>query len=385
VTQLSKYAILGIAKEPAPGVYTAPTMFLPFQKADWEDVIASIKDESYRANDTQLQGLYQGTVNATWSIDQMAYPDTTGIYLRAIIGPDTVTPGVATTLSAATLAGANSISTAASIPAGSVIRIDTAGLAEYAITGPPTGAGPFTIPVTSPAAGLTRGHASGVAVQSGTTHLFKQSTNPATKATYSLTVYDTVRTLGYAGAALGDLQIKIDPKGAVTLASKWTCLPAVPQTAMVPTYTPPPPMLGWQWLMTNAGASSDRGLSYDVSIKRPLDVINSSDGSQSPREIFQGALDADGSYKAIFENNTDLDLYLANTQSPAVAKLQQPVGGDNVGSSLELAMSKTGWNKGKVDIGGQYVQASFSLSGIYNAADGGAITATLVNFHTAAY
>jgi hypothetical protein len=41
--------------------------------------------------------------------------------------------------------------------------------------------------------------------------------------------------------------------------------------------------------------------------------------------------------------------------------------------------------KGKRDLSSQYVQAGFSLSGIYNATDGGAVAATLVNWQTTAY
>jgi hypothetical protein len=78
-------------------------------------------------------------------------------------------------------------------------------------------------------------------------------------------------------------------------------------------------------------------------------------------------------------------LYLNYTQSPASALMQQPVGGDNVGAALTLLMSKSGWMKGKRDLSSQYVQAGFSLSGIYNATDAGAVAATLVNWQTTAY
>jgi len=134
--------------------------------------------------------------------------------------------------------------------------------------------------------------------------------------------------------------------------------------------------------MTNAGGASTRGLSYDVNIKRMIDVIHSSDGTQGPREIFQGALTADGSYKAIFENNTDLNLYLNYTKLPAIALMQQPIA--QGGSSLAVTMSRSGWIKGKRDMGGT-VQASLNLSGLYNTTDTGAIQAILSNFATSAY
>jgi hypothetical protein len=379
VTQLSRLAHLGIAKETVAGTYVVPTAFIPFTKADWEDVIASLRDESVRANDTVLQGMYQGPTHATWSLDVSAYPDLIGHFLRGIIGPDTVTAGVSTTLSANSLVAATSLSTAASIAANTVIRIGTGPSLEYAKVTAVSGSGPYTLTV----AALALPHTSGDAVVAQSTHSFAQSTNPATKATYSMTVYDTVGTTGYAGAAMSDLQIKIDPKGIVTISPKWTCMPGVPQSLAVPSFVDVDPMLGWQWGMNNAGASSTRGLSYDLTVKRAVDPIASSDGNQGPREIFQGALEADASYKAIFESTVDLDLYLANTQSPAIATLTQPV--SRGGALLTLTMSKSGWSKGKRDLGSDYVQADFSVSGIWNSTDGGAVAATLKNFQSTAY
>lgn len=386
MTQLSRSAILGIGKETSPGAYATPTAFLPFTKADFTDSITEIKDQSIRANDSVLQGMYAGPISADWTIDLMAYPDLVGWFLRSIVGPDTVVAGASTTLSASTLVGATSISTAVSIPVGTIVKVGTGVAVEYAKVTATSGTGPYNLTITTadsgPVVGLVNAHASADPVVAASTHTFKQDVT-APKATYSLTVFDTLATYGYSDCVFSDLQIKIDPKAAVTLNTKAKSFPAAPQTAMTPAFTPLPPALGWQWLMTNAGASSDRGLSYDVTIKRAVDVIHSSDGTQGPREIFQGALEADGSYKAIFENTSDLNLYLKYLQMPATAKLQQPVSAG--GASLDLTMSKSGWSKGTRDWGSDYVQASFSLSGIWNTTDGGSIAAVLKNFQTTAY
>ena len=72
-----------------------------------------------------------------------------------------------TTLSALTTAAATSLTTVASIPAGSYIVVDTGLLAEVVQTGTPSGAGPFTIPITT-VGGMAQAHASGVYVGSAT-------------------------------------------------------------------------------------------------------------------------------------------------------------------------------------------------------------------------
>jgi hypothetical protein len=390
VTQLSRLAILGCAPESVAGTYVSPTFYVPFTKADFEDVYTELKDESYRANDTLIQGMYQGPVHATWNISVLSYPDIVGHFLRGIIGPDTVTAGVSTTVATGgSLAGATTLSVNASIAANTYISVGAGSTLEYAFVTAVSGSGPYNLTVTTvvgQTVGLTKAHIATEAVQATSTHVFKQSSDPTTKKTYSFTVYDTTQTVSYSGAAMSDLAIKIDPKSAVMFDVKYMTFPQVVQSKPTPTYTALPPALGWEWNMTNAGATTSRGLTYDMTVKRAVEPIHSSDGIQAPREIFQGALEVDGTYKTIFENQTDLNLYLNYTQTPTTATLQQPASGTNgVGASLALTMSKSGYFKGKRDLSSSYVQADFSLAGIYNATDGGAVSATLVNYQSTAY
>jgi alpha-beta hydrolase superfamily lysophospholipase len=66
------------------------------------------------------------------------------------------------TLAAAVAAGANSVSSSVSFPNGTVIRLGrgTANVEDVTVNGAPTGAGPFTLPITP----TTKAHASGDAV-----------------------------------------------------------------------------------------------------------------------------------------------------------------------------------------------------------------------------
>lgn len=382
MSNLSRLAFLGMAPESAAGTYVPPTVTIPFNKATYETVKAPLRDESVRANDAVLQGLYSGPENSTWDIDVNGYPDLLGHFLR-IVGPDTVTAGVSTTLSADTVVGATSISTAVSIPAGTTIKIGTGAAVEYAITGAPSGAGPYTIPITSPATGgLLKPHTSGDAVVGQTTHTFQQSTTQRPPS-WSLSVWDTVDYRGWPGCVLSELQLKIDPKGAISAAPKFVGFPEQVVASFVPAYVQVEPVLGWQWTMKNAGASSTRGLTLDLTFKRATEPIHSSDGVAAPREVFCGALELDASYKAIYENTTDYDLFLTSTQTETTATLTKPY--SKGGESVAFTMSQSGYHKGQRDLGQTYVQASFDLSAIANTTDGGIVQVVLKNWQTAAY
>lgn len=388
MTSLARLGFIGIAKEITQGTYVVPAFYIPVTKIDAEDMYVQLKDESYRNNDTGLQGSYQGPGTSALSFDMHAYPDAMPYLLRGIIGPDTVTAGTVTTLNGNTSIGATSVTLTATVPNNSIVRIQDAAGAnlEYAQLGTFTG---NTAPVTTPATGLQFAHtAVGGSVASTSLHTFKQ--NPtAAQVSWSITKYDVAtngaatHTRGFPGCKFSDVNIKIDPKATVSTAVTMVGWPSATQADPTPSFSSLSPQLGWEWTMTNAGGSSTRGLSLDYSIKRPAEAIHSSDGNQLPREVFQGVLDIDGNYKAIFENDTDLNLYLNNTQSATVATLTQPV--VQGGSILTVTTTKSAWYKAKADLSTVYVSAEFSFGGVYNSTDGGAVAATLTNYVTTAY
>jgi hypothetical protein len=392
MTVLSRLAKLGMAKETAPNTYTIPTVSLPFNSGTkYGDTIAPLRDESMRANDSVLQGLYAGPAQADWGVEVNGYPDLAGHWFRAMIGPDTVSAGVSTVLSANTAANATSISLTASPGANAVVQIsDTAGAnLEYVQIGTPTGSGPFVCPIT--VGGGTGGNstrfahtAAGGSVVSQTKHLFKQARTFSTVwPTYSFTTNEGVDILGWTGCVMSELAMKIDPKGMLSFSTKYTGFPSATQADFTYAASSVQPLIGWTWTAANGGAASTRGLSMDLTLKRGVEAITSSDGSQGPREIFPAAMEIDGTYKAIFENDIDINLFKQYLQLPTVHTLTQPV--VIGGQTIALTMSQSGYTTGEKDISQSYVQLDQSLSGIANTTDGGVSQVTLSNFVTAAY
>lgn len=384
MTLLARLTALGIAKETTQGTWVTPVRYIPITGPKPEDLIAPLRDESLRNNDTVLQGVYGGPAQSAvaYTVPE-AYPDILGDHLRAILGPDTLTAGVSTTLSATTIAGATSITTAASIPAGSTIQIDTAGLQEFAVTGTPTGAGPYTIPIATPATGLLFGHTSGIAVVSQSTHTFAQTTGATRIASYSLTDVNALEQRSYSGCVCNELGVKVDPKGAITLDPKWDGFPSAVQSGLTPAFSTVQPFVGWQWTATLAGVASTRGLSIDLTLKRKVDVISSSDGTQGPREIFPDSLEADFKVKAIFENLTDWNYFSQNTQPTLVTTLTKPT--SLGGESLAITATKCAFTKAASDRSQPYTQIDIDASAVFNATDGGAAKVVLKNYVNTAY
>lgn len=387
MTFLSRLTKLGGAKETTQGTYVAPTFSIPWDTAEYSDVIDPLRDESVRANDSVLQGLTQGPLQTSWALTLNAYPDILGNFLVAMGLFDTVTGGVSTTLSAGTSAGATSITTVASIPVALTIRITSTAGTDYAVTGTPSGSGPYTIPITTPAAGLTYAHLSADPVVAQYTHTFKQNRTFATTwPSYSFTTDEGVDSgRGWAGCVAQELAVKIDPKTLVKISPKFTGWPSASQATFgyaASTAQPPP---GWGWTVTNGSpnAASTRGLTMDFTFKRSGEAIHASSGLQGPREVFAGALEVDGTYKAIFENLSDMNLFRQYLQTPTTHTLTQQLAFG--GSTLALTMSQSGYITAKVANSGPHLQLDMTLAGIQNATDTGVTSVVLKNYNVAAY
>ena len=117
---------------------------------------------------TQGAFTYTGCKITDWELSAKANEQLQAKFTIDALDEATPSNGfAATTLSALTTAGATSFTAVASIPAGSWVVVDTGANAEVVQTGTPSGAGPYTIPVSS-AGGLKVGHATGVYVGSAT-------------------------------------------------------------------------------------------------------------------------------------------------------------------------------------------------------------------------
>jgi Phage tail tube protein len=384
---LSATATLGIAAETETAVYVPPSFTVPFTSGTrFRDMITQLTDETRRGRDTDVEDIQQGHYHSDWTVTTEAYPDWAGWLFRAMIGPDRCTPGMVTTFAQPASPGATQFWLDAAPPAGAVLQLGSENT-EYVQAGTPSGSGPYLVPVASPSSGLRYAHPAGDAAQSQATHLFQQDRTFATVwPSYSLTTDDGVDLLGWPGCILGRLRLQVAKDGYAKLVGSWNGWPPVTAaTAAVPG-SGAQPSGGWEWGITTAGGTSNRGISLDLSLTRALDVIVTGDGSQGPYLIAPGPMKASGAYKAIYDSPSDLDLYRQAIQEPAVWTLAQPL--LQGGCFLEVALSLSGWTQGSVSLEEQYVTADFKLAGIANQADSpsyGVSSATLVNFWQQSY
>ncbi|MDX3126013.1 hypothetical protein [Streptomyces scabiei] len=339
-TYASTKQFVGIAPETAQGTAVAMaatqllTTFTPSDKPTF------LKDQSWRgAMGTDAFAQILGVGTADISLGGPVYGDTAGFWLRNILGDvavtGTPTGSGATTLSATAAAGATSITTVATIPAGTLVQIGTGATAEVVTTGVPTGAGPYTIPITTPVAGLAYGHASAQAVTP------VQSAGPFTYAwsllnsgggqppSHTLTHYlGPTATSGarqYPGFCLSQFNCAFNAESELfQWTGQGTSWPSVIAGA-APTANPTTilPTASWRTKVGIGGPAAGGTLVQtvtdgEVNLTRELLPVFTASGVRTPYVIQRGGLSVAGKLNFLAVSDESVLLYMLNNTQPQV-------------------------------------------------------------------
>ncbi|MFI5814851.1 phage tail tube protein [Streptomyces sp. NPDC051643] len=330
---------VGIAVEAVQGTPVAMTSTVLVDNVKPKDNQTFLDDKSWRGSMGSDFGKIAGTRNAEVELSGPAYGDGIGFFLHNILGDmaytGTSTGTGSTTLSTQAVPGANSITTVATIPVGTTVQIGTGATAECVITGTPTGSGPYTIPVATPASGLAFQHAASQAVQ--------PVTAPFTQAHSLLNggggqpVSNTIThflgpTAGggarqYPGLCLSELGLKWNAESELlTWSGKGTSWPSValgtPPVAAPSTATP---VASWR-MVVGIGGPAVGGTQLatitdgELTIKRELTPYYSSTGTQNPYVIQRGALSVEGKLNFIAADESPL-LWMLNNSQPQLQLL----------------------------------------------------------------
>ncbi|MEU0818966.1 phage tail tube protein [Streptomyces mirabilis] len=326
---------VGVANEAVQGTAVAMTSTVLVDQMKPKDAPTFLDDKSWRGSmATDSFAKIQGVKLGELELGGPAYGDGLGYFLRNILGDmavtGTSTGSGGTTLSGPAVAGATNLSTVATIPAATVVQIGTGATAEVFTTGTPTGAGPYTIPLTSPTGGLVYAHAAAQAVQ--------PVTGPFTQAhsllnsgggqpishtiTHFLGPTVTSGARQYPGACFSELMMKFNAETELlSWMGKATTWPSVALGA-APTANPSTvlPIASWRMQMGIGGPASGGTLintvtDGELTIKRQLKPYFTVTGTQNPYIIQRGGLSVEGKVNFVAADESAL-LYLLNNTQP---------------------------------------------------------------------
>lgn len=373
--QPSYASFLGIALEATPGTAVAPTMFLPVKTMTPMDKLTLLPDEGLRGAPVKTYSHVPGPLWAEYDFGGDVYADSIGWPLVGLLGDavygGTYTGSGTTTLSSGCSAGATSISTAASIANGTRIQIDSGVLSEVVVTsGVPTGAGPYTIPVPP----LKYAHLSAVTVQPVTT---PYSTAVSTLCagnfqppTYTFTDWNSNIT-GYqlAGSRFSEVGFKFAGQGKLEYTAKATSLSNATTTKPSFANNATQVFAGWQGIVKLGGSTIGSLIDGEITAKRPVENIDTADGSQAPYANFGGVVEADGKMTIVMEADTYRAQYVAGTSTSVEFNFLQGSGGTT--QQVLLHASTCVFTDAKVTRGKAYVELEIPFTCDANTTDVG--------------
>lgn len=392
-TYASLKRTLGVAVEATPGTPVAPTSYMPFSKFDPKDHPTWLEDKATRGvmgNDAFA--VIQGVEICEFDFEAPGYADTVGFLLGNLLG-DVVATGTTTaptgTLSSSSIVGATSVSSSVSIPNGTLIQIDTGVLAEIVTTsGPPTGAGPFTIPVPA----LTKPHASSVAITAITTpyfHAFSlmnsgqgrgMPTGNAQPSTHTWTQYYGPAAAGgtrqYSMVVISEVTLKWNAESEyLTVAAKGMAYVSNTTTQPTATYSGAQPIPSWRGQMGLAGPASGGTLvltaeSGEYTIKRTIEPKFVANNSQNPVIFQRGGVTTEFKNTFIASDETVL-LYMRNNTQP---QYQFVLANGQAGANalgFQVDMQQAAFTMAEQQTGKETVEFDASGKGVFNSTNAG--------------
>lgn len=173
-------------------------------------------------------------------------------------------------------------------------------------------------------------------------------------------IYDGYNTRLLAGAKCSEVQLKFSPDNNVSFTSKWLAFQSMVVANPTQSFSAITPQGAWQAAASINSVTVPNVLQADFSIKRPVEAIQTLDGSQQATVIWAGPLETTGNLLTTMEDDTNLNLYLNNTQPPVTFTLTNGTGASQVQVQLQMtkcqftdawAPTITG-GKGYVEMGG---------------------------------
>jgi hypothetical protein len=210
-----------------------------------------------------------------------------------------------------------------------------------------------------------------------------QNANDGQPKSYTLVDYYATATRAYPGAKISEFGLKFSADGMLTYTAKATTYGSQVVTKPTPSFTSVPPLASWIGTVTLGGSALTTVTDGELTIKRPVTVIDTVNGSQNPSQLWSGPVSVDGKLTVVMEDDSQLTNYLSATDTTLAINF---AGGAGVGAfQVQFTMSKVKYSAAEIGRGKDYVELAITFAANANVTDIGVsagyspIKATLQN------
>ncbi len=397
-TYASPLQHVGVAVEVTQGTAVVPTVTVPVDKFDPFDQPTWIDDKALRGAMTEPFNRVQGVKHSEFDFGGPAFFDTFPYFLSNIFGDvvysGTYTGSGTTTLSSSSSVGATSISTVATIPAATLIQIDTGTASEVRLTTGVSGPGPFVVTF---ATALVNAHASSTVTKPitfpYTTTFAVLNTGTAQPKSHTFTDFQgptaSTGTRAYAGGCLSELALKgTVESSSIDYTAKGMGWPSASAAAFTSSPSAIKAQPSWEAQVglngTVGGAPILTINDFGLTFTRELEMIYTAQNSQSPYFIQRGKLTAGGMLNAVVNNETFLTYLNSNTQPQLQFIISNGLSGASL-LSMQIDILLAAFTDSKIQRGKPAVEYQANYAAIANttntgvSAGFGPVTVTMQN------
>lgn len=361
----------GVAIEVTKGTPVTPAFWIPLMSPTWEPKVNNIDDVTLRGSQVKFYDVILGQRYDDVGFKTYPYLDTFPVFLRGEFGStDTLTAAPAnTTLAALCAAGATTISSTATVAAGSYIVLDqaTPAILETVRVLSVTGAGPFTLTLVTP---TIYAHANTAPITGLTKHQFSLLNNSVATGNQppgiTFTWFDGEEwRQNPAGqmdkctiSATSDKLIECD----LSLLANSATTPSAPTASFTSESAPP----GWTTQVMLGGVQVTDFSQWEFDFARGTKPIPAFTGNQNYYELFAGPLENTGKISVIRTSGApELVDFLTNVRPALDLTFFNRINGD----AMTIHSTTSVFRTGKPNFGKEWVEDDLTFTPIPNTTD----------------
>src|SRR5579859_588611 len=177
---------------------------------------------------------------------------------------------------------------------------------------------------------------------------------------------------GVAGVKWTDLELKWTAEGLLEFDAKGIGLSVADQTKPSASMTGVLPTPAWIGVLTIGGTGVVKSSDGSIKFSRANKVMKLMNGTQIPTTVMLMALTVTGKYKAVIDDEVELNRYILNTQPTWVANFTQGAGASL--TQLQVQCSQAAYDKDPkiTQQAGEPVTIEAEFTAIANSTDAGA-------------
>lgn len=377
---------VGIAAEASQGTAVVPVATIPIEKFEPEDKPVWLDDKALRGSMVDQYGRQQGVIKTEFSMSGPVFGDTLGWLLGNILGDVAYTGGTnaggSTTTTGALTAGVTSVipvTSAAGISPGTVLAIDTAGLLELVTV---LSVVTLNVTITKPVA---KSHLTAATVQPVTANFTSAfstlNSGQGQPTSHTITHFQgpvaSVGARAYPGCCFSEVGLKWNAESQLfnydAKGLSWPSVIAGSQPTSAPSTVTPLP--SWRGQLGIGGVAGGGTLvktitEGEVTIKRELDAVFTTQLAQVPYIIQRGAVSIDGKLKFVAADESPYLAMINNTQPQFQLVLGNGLAGANL-VQVQVDCQLASYDTSKLDFGKNAVMYDVVFSGIGNTTNAG--------------